>query len=566
MLAVEKFRNYFNNKYLKYFLVFIFFIFLFSILYFSVPSIISLDDPLFHIKYAKLIREKGLEVINNFQWIYYSVQARSGGRYYVSLFNFILIPFTYFSELWQGIKYWGVFSASLIMLCLYWWFNKLKFKYPFLILLFFWSLAPELFTWRIFLARPLVVMIFLVMLEIYFIWQKKYLAVIILSILHIFVHSYTFYLPGFLIGVFVVFDLLHQKKFDFKLIISGGAGFILGMMTMPAWPQNIIIWFKQLLAIYQSVWQKNEVFIPEGGELYGRNLFDFFYTNYLFIAILMFFILLRVIFYIIKAREKSTNLDRIKFFDVDNQLLVLIDSLFFLNIIFLIGYFFSGRVLDFWIPLAIIFIALMFKITFKQLRFAFKEPQVFRKTLIVFIVIILLYLTASRSLSLNRTMANAAPVNIFQGAGEWLANDTKDGEIIFIDNWSNFTGLFYFNDRDYYIMGMEPRFLYDYDRRLYLSWYNLTYLGVPCDQIDCQEWIDKIKDKDYKEIGKIIGQDIALMISNEFKSRQIVTSVYNSNLTLIMKNSEYFNEVYNDPKYQAISIFEINLDKLNKSS
>ena len=94
----ENIVNLVKKEKTTYLLVLIFFIILFSIIYLSVPKTLTLDDPYFHIKYAKMIRERGLEVVNNFQWVYYTEQARSGARYFVSLFHFILIPFTYFKE------------------------------------------------------------------------------------------------------------------------------------------------------------------------------------------------------------------------------------------------------------------------------------------------------------------------------------------------------------------------------------------------------------------------------------------------------------------------------------
>ena len=112
-------------------------------------------------------------------------------------------------------------------------------------------------------------------------------------------------------------------------------------------------------------------------------------------------------------------------------------------------------------------------------------------------------------------------------------------------------------------MGMEPRFLYDYSRELYLYWYNLTYFGIPCNQINCQNWIDKIKNKNFTEIGKLIGKDDAAIIYNKFNSQYIITSTANSNLYLIMKNSDYFTEVFNNSKYRNISVFKINVEKLN---
>lgn len=569
MKILNLIRDFVNKKNINYILVFIFFIILFSLIYFTVPSIISFDDPMFHIKYSQLIREKGYDVIENFQWIYYSIQARSGLRYSVSLFHFILIPFTYFNELWMGIKVFGVFGASIIMLSLYWWIKKLNFKYPFIILLFFWSVFPEWFAWRIFLARPLVLMILLVLFEIYFIWQKKYWIVFFLVILHIFNHNYTFYLPIFFIIIFIIFEYLHRKKFDFKLLISGFLGTIFGMMTMPDFPKNIINQVKILVAIYQSVWQKSDIFIPEGGELYGRNIFDFIYNNYLFIGIILFFIILRIVYYYLQKRNKNSVIeDRLGFFQSDKKYLIIADALFFINLVCLVGFILSGRVLDFWIPLSLIYVLLMIKIVGPKLNLKIEDNyrKILNSAFKIFIVVILAYLLTTRAFSLNKSIARNYSPTAFRGVAEWLLNNTNEGDIIFLDNWSNFTQLFHYDTKNYYIMGLEPRFLYEYNKELYLYWYNISYKGLPCNNVDCQEWIDKINDKVGKEAIKLIDKDIADIIYKKFNSKYISTTSNSGNFYSILKNSDYFSEVYVDSNYNNLRLFEINVEKLNENN
>jgi hypothetical protein len=570
MIKVMKMRKYFNqqkNQKINYVLVFVFFVILFSVIYLSIPQIVSNYDPLFHIKYSQLIREQGLKVINNFQWIYYSEQARGGSRYYVTLFHFLLIPFTFFQELAYGIKIAGIFFASLIMTTIYWWLKKIKIKYAFIILLFFWSLAPQLWTWRLFLTRPLILMIFFILLEIYFLWKRKYFIVFLLAVLHIFNHNLTFYFPLFLAFVFFIFNKLHLNKTDWKLLLSSFLGTIVGMMTLPDFPKSLIVYPKLLFSIIESAWQRGGVKIPQGAELYGWNLFELFYQNYLLVGILLFFIILRIIYYVNNIQRKRKIVIRSDFFQTDKKTMVLVDSLLVLNIIFLIGIVLSKRFIDFWVPIALIYFVLMFKIIFSEIKINIKEEnkRIFVISSKFFVIVMIIYLVSSRAFALNSSFANQKYYNIMEGPAMWLKNNTEQGEIIFMDNWSHFPGLFYYNSKDYYIMGMEPRLLFNYDKKLYYYWHHIVTRGLPCNQADCQYVQDEIKGAENEEIYANIGRQIASAIKNEFKSTYILTSRKNSVFTNILKHSEYFETVYVDSRSENFIIFKINIEKLEEN-
>lgn len=49
----------------------------------------------------------------------------------------------------------------------------------------------------------------------------------------------------------------------------------------------------------------------------------------------------------------------------------------------------------------------------------------------------------------------------------WLEKNTKPGEIVFHMGWDSFSELFFWNRHNYYINGMDPIFLFDYDESLY---------------------------------------------------------------------------------------------------
>ncbi len=48
-----------------------------------------------------------------------------------------------------------------------------------------------------------------------------------------------------------------------------------------------------------------------------------------------------------------------------------------------------------------------------------------------------------------------------RGASAWLADHTPPGSLIFNADWVEFPELFYYNQRNVYVTGLDPRYLYD---------------------------------------------------------------------------------------------------------
>lgn len=80
------------------------------------------DDNYFHFKFAELIRIEGFDALQKFDWIYLSNTAQNGGRYTVSLHQFLLIPFTLIGDKLVAMHaatafYMSIFVTILFMSC-----------------------------------------------------------------------------------------------------------------------------------------------------------------------------------------------------------------------------------------------------------------------------------------------------------------------------------------------------------------------------------------------------------------------------------------------------------------
>ncbi len=71
----------------------------------------------------------------------------------------------------------------------------------------------------------------------------------------------------------------------------------------------------------------------------------------------------------------------------------------------------------------------------------------------------------------------------YEQAGKWMADHSEKGDIVFNTQWDEFPGLFYWDDRNYYLVGMDPTFMYIHNPDLYWKW-----RAIADDQPDDGNW------------------------------------------------------------------------------
>ena len=74
----------------------------------------------------------------------------------------------------------------------------------------------------------------------------------------------------------------------------------------------------------------------------------------------------------------------------------------------------------------------------------------------------------------KRDLSGGTPFAQFKGIGDWLKTNTPRGSIVLHSDWDESPVLFYQNDWNYYIVGLDPTFMYEYNKDLYWKWVNIT--------------------------------------------------------------------------------------------
>ena len=62
----------------------------------------------------------------------------------------------------------------------------------------------------------------------------------------------------------------------------------------------------------------------------------------------------------------------------------------------------------------------------------------------------------------------------FVGVSQYLKTNAQPGQIIMHTDWDDFPMLFYNNDKNYYIVGLDPTFMYNYNKDLYNLFADIT--------------------------------------------------------------------------------------------
>jgi hypothetical protein len=120
--------------------------------------------------------------------------------------------------------------------------------------------------------------------------------------------------------------------------------------------------------------------------------------------------------------------------------------------------------------------------------------------------------------------------NTYEPAALWLAENTPPGSIVFHSDWDEFPMLFYYNNSNFYLVGLDPTFMYNYNKDLYWKWHNIT-------------------------LGSEV-QNIYQIIKNDFNAEYVfVEASTHELLDRNLRNNFYFELVYQD---EISKIYKVN--------
>lgn len=494
-------------------------------------------DSFYHAKMASFLAQGKL--IKDFPWLPYTIFKENYSDHHF-LYHLLLIPFVLVLKPFWGVKIATLFFATLTIIVFYWFLKKFKIKGAFV-----WTfllLTSPVFLTRLNLAKVPSVILIVLLFGLYSLFEKKYLLLSIISFVYVwFYNSWPILLVAIIIYCFssAIKKIIGEEKKSLNLFLKhlfSKENIILffvcffslaaGLIINPYFPKNLYFnWvhiFKIGLKNYQNL-------LPVGAEWYPYEPIQLILSN-LFIFIPW---LTALGWFLVSFKKNKSPIFEQK---VENFFLFIFSSLFFIYTIK------SRRNVDYSVPLAILFTSFTFNNLFSYLPWRdyfsqLKKIKIFPYNLMTSFLIVsflTIFLFAGISflkdvwLAKINEFAGGANFNKFKKAAEFLKENTQTGEIIFHSSWDEFPPLFYHNDKNFYIAGLDPTFLYERNKSLYWLWFNI------------------ITGKQKKDLAKTI--------KNNFKARYVFIQKKYEEMKNNFGKDENLKKVYED---EGVWIYKI---------
>lgn len=437
-----------SKRYFIPFLLFLVFFVGMSAIQFSTPDMPD-NDGFYHIKLAWLMRTEGLKPA--FPWLPLSILNEDEFYDHHFLFHAALIPFT-FGDLRLGAKWAAVTFSALTFLSVWYLFHRQK-----LPLAWLWAVGllgiSDAFLYRMSITRAQSLSLAMLVLGFAWILEERYKHLAALSFLYVWLYD-AFPLMLAVAALHFVSVLLLERRLEFRPLLWVGIGIGLGLVVNPYFPDNLIFTWHHLLPKLQdatSVSVGNEWY-PYDTEQLLRNSLP---------ALVAF-----------ASGSLALGLSGRKM-DLRTT------TSFLIALLFAVMLFKARRFVEYFPPFALVFAA------FAWTPFFGKQPQsnelksnfstLLRGALPVLVLSLAVSAGIAKSIpSAQKSIIDSKPYTLYEGAANWLAENTPPGERVFQTDWDDFQRLFFYNTHNTYLAGLDPTYLQLYDSDLYDLWVDIT--------------------------------------------------------------------------------------------
>lgn len=496
------------NKYLKFTLFIALIIAFFILIQSKIFEFLGVDA-YYHAKVAQLILESG-NLLKSYPWLQYTILNENFVEHHL-LFHILLLPFFSLFQPFIAAKIAVTLFGSLFFLTFFIILKKLKIKFPYCWTLFL-AFSSSLLIYRLNLLRAQSIALILLFVGIYFLLRKKYWHLLPLTIF------YTWLFDGFIIlGIVIlikliidIYFLIKKRREKFLNIIMPSISYLLGIsiaiLFNPYFPRNIYHLFFHL---YQVALKDPFSKMPVGVEWHYSSPELLFYTS----GIIIFSFACLIFFFIIKNKAS---------FKINKHVIFLMLT----SIIFIILTIMTRKMIEYSAPIIIFSLAYFISQNFQKFqKLIISLPNKIKYFLFTFILLLILILGSNNYLQVYNNLSN----DIKQRqdtleALEWVKANIND-KIIYHPDWSESALFTYYNDKNYYIAGLDPNFIKEYDSDLYQKWYQIFSQQ---DLYNIYEII-KLNFKANNTIIKKNYQNIIKHIENDARFRKI----YENNLYVI---------------------------------
>lgn len=426
---------------------------IFAFFQFQSKGLVTFDDPFYHSRFANLIAHGNWQLFTNNPYLQFVTPAFQKTDIYF-FHHLALVPFTYWNPI-LGYKIYSIFLSFLVVLA-FWLIlvkNKIRAKYFWLAVLI---IASPTFVFRLNLGRDFIYSIFFALMTFYVLTTGKYWQLLIVG----FFYSLSYLGFILMLGIILTFLLIQifkKEKVALQALLWTLAGLVLGILTHPGAINYLkLIWIILTATLFGGFHNAAEL---EPMELKNL-LMDTAVVNIFIVSALI-----GLIIYLIHSKNRFHPLRSTLQNKINSKLVLL----FFLALGAFIMTLKSQRFIEYFVPFGLLFVSFVVNLAFDKFDFSklTLKPWLFISLPLVFTFAFILSFFGLKNFSLAKDyLKNQTPdPNI--GISEWLKANTPPKSLVFNVDWSNFPGLFYHNQQNYYATGLDISLTRALDPQIY---------------------------------------------------------------------------------------------------
>lgn len=440
-------------------------------LHFSSPKIPDMDS-FYHFRHASLLKNDLFDT--NLPWIQNSViREKTADLWYGT--HLLLIPFTIINNFTTGIKLGGVFFTFLLLISYFIIAKRHNFLMPFLWPFLFLLAVPHSL-YMLLMTRPHVLSLAAGLLIFSYLikgtWPEVGLASIALTFFHVSQFWIGFGLAFLVLGMRIFQKIFIDRSWRLELdkFLAVFGGMLIGALLRPHPLANLELTYIQIFRLFQ---EKAHLPLLFGKEIMPISLSTTFNITFLF-SILWILAIILAIWASYKFREQIRRLS------AEVQLLLVGGGILSL-VFFLMSILIARRAYTLWIAFGVLFIAGVHKFLISK--------ELYRNNFLAIILIIFLIMVPYTLYREGVIFASdAAPPDYLRDVANWLLENSDDGDLVFNAHWDNFAPLFFWNQRNYYIAGIDPIYQYVYNPSLYWEFHFISKDAIDnftCTEVNC---------------------------------------------------------------------------------
>jgi len=409
---------------------------------FASPAIIG-NDAYYHIRWSRMLRDTlshGFH-LPAFTWLPLTVLRASDFVDQHFLFHVALMPFT-FGDLRIGAKLAAPIFAALGIASLFALLVVYRVRYRWLWLLPLLA-GSEAFLYRMAMTRAPALSLVILAAGAYLILQRKFVPLAALAFVFVWLYNMFPLIVAFA-AAYAVAAWIADRKLDLGAVYATAIGAALGLLINPYFPKDLL-----LLARHVQMLLVEKAAIDVGGEWYPFDTWELLTGSAVIFG-------LSLVALLVFDRRKGWRDRR---------------ALFFLFVA--VGLLFMGlrwqRFVEYWPPFLVLFAA-----------FALDAAEVewprgtSRRSAIVALAVVMAAIGVVNVRGARAELREIDDPNAMRGAAMWLEEHTPAGSMVFNVDWAEFTELFYYDQHNVYVSGLDPRYLYDAQGELWKAYHSIT--------------------------------------------------------------------------------------------